>query len=247
MSARYHAPQSQLPSAWGSNHIGHGAKSQRAIAILITSYRLSLYTPILSYPSTQAPFLLFLPSFTPCVRVPLLMTGRKMVLSIPSRPTSGKLFFVLSTTGIFFLFFRHRVFIALCLMYTYFAFMFLRTSIIEQGEGGGGDGIDLMNMKPVSPGMIRHQPAAGTPRPIAAEIVPRVLHQVRLGGLPMRPEWEMARQSCIDLHDQHRNWTIQMWEDDTADKFVLENYPHLFDMYRGYPQGELSRRLYMFI
>ncbi|KAG8996474.1 hypothetical protein FRB94_008270 [Tulasnella sp. JGI-2019a] len=113
--------------------------------------------------------------------------------------------------------FRRRTYIAACLAYTYFAFTFLHTSII-----GKDDGFDLPGIKaPVD----------------ALEIVPRILHQVRLGGLPMRPKWTKARQSCLDLHG---NWTIKMWEDDAADTFVLSNYPDLFDMYRGYGQ-EIQR------
>ena len=124
------------------------------------------------------------------------------------------------------------MFITLCLLYTYFAFTFLPTSII-----GEGDGFDLSNM--ITPdGDVANTSRATTHQQQQAEIVPRVLHQVRLGDLPMRPEWTVARQSCIDLHTS-RNWTIKLWDDETANSFVLEHYPHLFDMYRGYLQGEL--------
>lgn len=112
--------------------------------------------------------------------------------------------------------FRHRIFVALCLAYTYFAFTFLHTSVI-----GVGDGFDLLNM---------------TPPPGSQEVVPRILHQARLGNLPMQQKWIDARQTCLDLHT---NWTINLWEDDTADAFVLKEYPYLFDMYRGYGQGAL--------
>ncbi|KAL1716599.1 glycosyltransferase family 32 protein [Schizophyllum commune] len=114
---------------------------------------------------------------------------------------------------------RHRIYIAYCLAYTYFAFTFLPTAVI-----GEGDGFDLLAVRPP---------------PDAPEIVPRILHQVRLGNIEMREKWIAGRQSCLDAH-QGRNWTFIMWEDENADAFVKENYPDLFDMYRGYGQ-EIQR------
>lgn len=62
--------------------------------------------------------------------------------------------------------------------------------------------------------------------------IPKVIHQVKLGGLDMRPTWTAARQACLDLHP---SWTFRLWEDKEADAFVNSQYPHLFDIYRGYP------------
>ena len=65
--------------------------------------------------------------------------------------------------------------------------------------------------------------------------IPAEIHQVRLGGLEMRPTWTEARQSCLDLHP---HWTFRLWEDKEANAFVAEHYPDLFGTYRGYPLGE---------
>lgn len=70
-----------------------------------------------------------------------------------------------------------------------------------------------------------------------ANRIPTLVHQVKLGGLEMRPTWVEARQSCLDLHP---SWTFTLWEDAEADAFVRERYPHLFDMYRAYPLGTLA-------
>lgn len=70
------------------------------------------------------------------------------------------------------------------------------------------------------------------------DVVPSVIHQVRLGGLAMRPDWVKARRSCQTLHP---TWTMHVWEDQSADEFVARHYPHLFSIYRGYPLGEQTQ------
>lgn len=67
-------------------------------------------------------------------------------------------------------------------------------------------------------------------------IVPRIIHQVKLGGLKMKPTWTAARQSCLKTHPQ---WEFKLWEDKEGDEFVKEQYPQIFDHYRGYKLGEL--------
>jgi mannosyltransferase OCH1-like enzyme len=67
-------------------------------------------------------------------------------------------------------------------------------------------------------------------------IVPRIIHQVKLGGLKMKPTWTAARQSCLETHPQ---WEFKLWEDKEGDEFVKAHYPQIFDHYRGYKLGEL--------
>lgn len=88
--------------------------------------------------------------------------------------------------------------------------------------GSPPDGFDLVNLKP-APGRTE-------------EAVPRLIHQVRLGGLAMRPAWEEARASCLALHPAGEGWEFRLWEDAEGDAFVKAEYPDLFDLYRGYEQ-----------
>jgi hypothetical protein len=88
--------------------------------------------------------------------------------------------------------------------------------------GSPPDGFDLVHLKPA--------PSR------TAEVVPRVIHQVRLGGLAMRPAWEEARSSCLALHPADQGWEFRLWEDAEGDAFVKAEYPELFDLYRGYEQ-----------
>lgn len=88
--------------------------------------------------------------------------------------------------------------------------------------GSPPDGFDLVNLHP-APGK-------------TMEVVPRVIHQVRLGGLAMRPAWEEARASCVALHPASEGWEFRLWEDAEGDAFVKADYPELFDLYRGYEQ-----------
>jgi mannosyltransferase OCH1-like enzyme len=68
-------------------------------------------------------------------------------------------------------------------------------------------------------------------------VVPSIFHQVKLGGLAMRPSWTKAGRSCQRLHP---SWTFLLWEDDDANSFVAQFYPGLYPTYRGYPLGEYT-------
>lgn len=74
-----------------------------------------------------------------------------------------------------------------------------------------------------------------TPDHCEHAVVPPIIHQVKLGGLVMRPTWQEARSSCQALHP---DWTFRLWEDAEADAFVKEHYPQIFSVYHGYPLGE---------
>lgn len=62
--------------------------------------------------------------------------------------------------------------------------------------------------------------------------IPRIIHQVKLGNLQMRPEWIEARKSCMDLHP---DWQFKLWEDKEAGKLVNTQFPRLFETYINYP------------
>lgn len=87
---------------------------------------------------------------------------------------------------------------------------------------GQADGFDLALLVP--------SPNRSTP------VVPRVIHQVQLGGLAMRPAWAAAREACATLHPADDGWVFRLWDDAAGDAFVRERYPHLFALYRSYDQ-----------
>lgn len=62
--------------------------------------------------------------------------------------------------------------------------------------------------------------------------IPRIIHQVKLGNLEMKPSWIEARKSCLDLHPE---WQFKLWQDEEAGKFVNTQFPHLFETYINYP------------
>jgi mannosyltransferase OCH1-like enzyme len=62
--------------------------------------------------------------------------------------------------------------------------------------------------------------------------VPRRLHHIQLGSESPPKEWLAARAECLEHHEF---WEARLWTDDNADSFVEENYPHLYDMWAGYP------------
>lgn len=70
-------------------------------------------------------------------------------------------------------------------------------------------------------------------------VVPNIIHQVKLGGLTMRPTWVEARSSCQQLHP---TWEFKLWEDSEANEFVGRTYPQLYETYRNYPLGEFPHR-----
>lgn len=63
--------------------------------------------------------------------------------------------------------------------------------------------------------------------------IPSVLHHIVLGHADTVTEkWDVARQSCLDLHP---GWETHLWTDETADSFVAEKFPDLKQMWDGYP------------
>lgn len=63
-------------------------------------------------------------------------------------------------------------------------------------------------------------------------LVPAKLHHIHLGPNPPAPEWLSARADCLK---QHEGWEAFLWNDTNAPQFVEEHFPHLYDMWKGYP------------
>lgn len=115
--------------------------------------------------------------------------------------------------------FYHRLSVGFTLAYTYFSFTFLPTAVL-----GNDDGWNLEKL--IAPYD-------------APEIVPRIIHQARLGDLEMKDTWRVANESCAALHPAPE-WRFELWDTPRANAFVEENYPELLDMYLSYGQGTPS-------
>lgn len=63
------------------------------------------------------------------------------------------------------------------------------------------------------------------------DVIPPIMHHINLGPKPPRPEWMGAREECIKYHPQ---WKAYIWDDETAERLVSEEYPHLKDMWDNY-------------
>jgi len=124
--------------------------------------------------------------------------------------------------AVFVIIFHHRLTVFLTLMYTFAAFTFLPHAVL-----GNGDGWDLENLVPPKD---------------APEIVPRIIHQARLGDLEMKEKWVVANASCAKLHPSPE-WRFELWDTERANAFVEENYPDLLETYLGYGQGMFVSRL----
>lgn len=117
--------------------------------------------------------------------------------------------------------FHHRLSVLLTLLYTFLVFTFLPHAVL-----GDGDGWDLENLIPPMD---------------APDIVPRVIHQARLGNLVMKEEWIVANATCAELHPGPQ-WEFELWDTERANAFVAENYPDLLETYLGYEQGMFASR-----
>jgi mannosyltransferase OCH1-like enzyme len=63
------------------------------------------------------------------------------------------------------------------------------------------------------------------------DLVPPILHHIALGNMPPKIEWVDARNACLAFHP---SWQVHLWTDENASAFVQENFPELWDMWRGY-------------
>ena len=117
--------------------------------------------------------------------------------------------------------FWDRITIGLTLAYAFFAFTFSPAPVLGQG-----DGWNLENL---------------VPPPDAQEIVPRIIHKVRLGDLEMKDKWIEANETCAALNPSPE-WRFEFWDTPRANTFVEENYPELLETFLGYGQGAVSSR-----
>ncbi|GAQ12126.1 mannosyl phosphorylinositol ceramide synthase CSH1 [Aspergillus lentulus] len=65
-----------------------------------------------------------------------------------------------------------------------------------------------------------------------APLIPPILHHIHLGSRPPRAEWLEARKLCLK---HHTSWSTFIWNEDSAEKLVREEFPHLHDMWKSYP------------
>lgn len=120
-----------------------------------------------------------------------------------------------------FIILRERLVIGFTLIYTYVTFTFSPAPVL-----GHNDGWDLEKLIP--------------PSNASHELVPRVIHQVRLGSLQMKPTWIEANASCAALHPPEQGWRFELWDSGRANDFVRDEYPDLLETYLGYGQ-EIQR------
>lgn len=151
------------------------------------------------------------------LRLPVHCLGAPSVVDmLPSLSLQRHHYRRIGFFAILIIIFRHRLSVFLTLLYTYVAFTFLPHAVL-----GEGDGWDLENLIPPDD---------------APEIVPRIIHQARLGDLEMKEKWIVANASCAELHPGPE-WRFELWDTERANAFVAENYPDLLDTYLGYEQG----------
>jgi len=153
----------------------------------------------------------------PRVPIPLTVTGVPDML--PSLSLQRHHYRRVGFFAVFIIIFHHRLSVFITLLYTFIAFTFWPHAVL-----GTGDGWDLENLVPPEG---------------AQEIVPRIVHQVRLGDLEMKEKWIVANASCAELHPGPQ-WQFELWDTERANAFVAENYPDVLETYLGYGQGALA-------
>ncbi|KAK4221340.1 glycosyltransferase [Podospora fimiseda] len=76
--------------------------------------------------------------------------------------------------------------------------------------------------------------------------VPAILHHISLGNRAVtNSKWIEVRQSCLDIHT---DWKAYLWTDETADLFVREEFPELYEMWTEgykYPIQRIDALRYM--
>lgn len=63
-------------------------------------------------------------------------------------------------------------------------------------------------------------------------LIPPIVHHIHLGSRPPRPEWLKARETCLE---HHASWSSFIWDEESAEKLVREEFPHLYLMWKSYP------------
>ncbi|GFF97712.1 hypothetical protein IFM53868_09335 [Aspergillus udagawae] len=63
-------------------------------------------------------------------------------------------------------------------------------------------------------------------------LIPPILHHIHLGSRPPQRDWLVARELCLK---HHASWSTFIWNDQSAEKLVREEYPHLYSTWKSYP------------
>ncbi|GFF23756.1 mannosyl phosphorylinositol ceramide synthase CSH1 [Aspergillus udagawae] len=63
-------------------------------------------------------------------------------------------------------------------------------------------------------------------------LIPPILHHIHVGSRPPRAEWLEARERCLK---HHASWSTVVWTEESAEKLVREEFPHLYSMWKSYP------------
>jgi mannosyltransferase OCH1-like enzyme len=63
-------------------------------------------------------------------------------------------------------------------------------------------------------------------------LIPPILHHIHVGSRPPRAEWLEARERCLK---HHASWSTFVWTEESAEKLVREEFPHLYSMWKSYP------------
>ncbi len=70
--------------------------------------------------------------------------------------------------------------------------------------------------------------------PNYTNVVPAILHHILIGNINLnnRPTWITARQACLQWHP---NYEYKLWNDSSAEKLILEEYPWFLQTWKNYP------------
>lgn len=62
-------------------------------------------------------------------------------------------------------------------------------------------------------------------------LIPPIIHYVLLAPATLRPQWAESQEACRKFHPKYE---FMVWDDDKAEKFVREEYPDYYDMWKNY-------------
>jgi mannosyltransferase OCH1-like enzyme len=64
--------------------------------------------------------------------------------------------------------------------------------------------------------------------------VPAILHHILIGDIDLnqRPTWKKAREACLKWHP---NYEYKFWNDTSAEKLILDEYPWFYPTWTSYP------------
>jgi len=130
------------------------------------------------------------------------------------------LFIRLALVFFFLVLFWRRISVAVTSISTFVVFTFSPAPVL-----GNGDGWDLVNL--IAPQN-------------ATQIMPKIIHHVRLGDLAMRDTWIEANKSCTELNRPEDGWKYELWDTERVNAFVAEEYPEILDTFLSYGQ-EIQR------